>query len=78
MTEKKWIKIGPLPGILYAEMIGEVLKQQDIPFSLSQDGISTAYGYSGTNIAGNVAYIWVPEKYEQKVRQITEQLINHI
>ncbi|GAB4372830.1 MAG: hypothetical protein Kow0042_16390 [Calditrichia bacterium] len=78
MKEEKWVKIGPLPGLNYAEMIAEVLKENDIPHSLSQDGVATAYGFSGTHLAGNEAYIFVPPAYETQVREIIERLIDHI
>ncbi|MBN2367182.1 MAG: DUF2007 domain-containing protein [Calditrichaeota bacterium] len=76
--KKNWTKIGPLPGLLYAEMISEVLKKENIPFQLTQDGVATAYGFTGTNIAGNEAFIWVPEEHEQKVKEIVEQMIDHL
>ena len=75
---KEWKKIGPLPGLPYAQMISEVLEKRNIPYSLSQDGVATAYGISGTNLAGNEAFIWVPEEYVSEVREIIEQLIDHI
>jgi len=75
---KKWQKIGPLPGMPYAQMISEVLEKNNIPYSLSQDGVATAYGFSGTNLAGNEAFIWVPEEFVDRVREIIEQLIDHI
>jgi hypothetical protein len=76
--QKDWVKIGPLPGILYAEMISEVLKEKAIPFSISQDGVATAYGFAGTNLAGNAAFISVPPEYEEPVKKIIEQMIDHI
>ncbi len=78
MSRDKWVKIGPLPGIIYAEMIAEVLKKKGIPHTVTQDGISTAYGISGTNIAGNEAYILVPPEFEEEVLQIKEMMIDHI
>ncbi len=72
-----WVKIGPIPGILYAEMIGEVLKDKNIPYSISQDGIATAYLLSGTNITGNEAFIFVPEEFEQATLEIVEQIIDN-
>ena len=78
INSENWKKIGPLPGILYAEMISEVLKKEGIPFMLHQDGVSTAIGISGTNLAGNEAFLLVPEEHEEKVRQVIEQLIDHI
>jgi hypothetical protein len=75
---KKWQKIGPLPGMPYAQMISEVLEKKQIPFSLSQDGVATAYGFSGTSLAGNEAFIWVPKEFVEQVKEIIEQLIDHI
>ncbi|MEJ2536001.1 MAG: hypothetical protein P8048_02910 [Calditrichia bacterium] len=78
IKSENWVKIGPLPGILYAEMISEVLDKKEIPFLITQDGVSTAYGIAGTNIAGNQAFIFVPREHEQEVREIIEQMINHV
>jgi hypothetical protein len=75
---KKWKKIGPLPGLLYAQMISEVLEKNQIPHSLSQDGVATAYGFTGTSLAGNEAFIFAPEKYVDRIKEIIEQLIDHI
>ncbi len=73
-----WKKVGPIPGLPYAQMISEVLEKENIPFSLTQDGVATAYGYSGTNLAGNKAFIWVPQEFEERVKEIIERLIDHI
>lgn len=75
---KKWQKMGPLPGLPYAQMISEVLEKKNIPHSLSQDGVATAYGFSGTSLAGNEAFIWVPKEFVDQVKGIIEQLIDHI
>lgn len=75
---KNWTKIGPLPGLPYAQMVCEVLSKENIPHSISQDGLATAYGFSGTNIVGNQAFIWVPPEFAEQVKQIIEQLIDHI
>jgi hypothetical protein len=75
---KKWHKLGPLPGMPYAQMISEVLEKRNIPYSLSQDGVATAYGFTGTSLAGNEAFIWVPKEFVDQVKEIIEQLIDHI
>ena len=75
---QKWKKIGPLPGMPYAQMISEVLEKNNIPYSLSQDGVATAYGFTGTSLAGNEAFIWVPAEFADQVKEIIEQLIDHI
>ncbi len=76
MKEENWKKIGPLPGILYTEMLAEILKEKGIPFYTSQDGIATALGFSGTNIVGNKAFIFVPAEFEEEVKEIVDQLIS--
>jgi hypothetical protein len=75
---KKWKKIGPLPGLPYAQMISEVLEKNQIPHSLSQDGVATAYGFTGTSLAGNEAFIFAPEEYVDRIKEIIEQMIDHI
>ncbi|UCF62833.1 MAG: hypothetical protein JSW33_09620 [bacterium] len=77
-SKNDWQKIGPLPGLPYAQMISEVLEKKQIPYSLSQDGVATAYGFTGTSLAGNEAFIWVPAEYVDQVREIIDQLIDHI
>jgi len=76
--KKNWQKMGPLPGLPYAQMIAEVLDEKKIPYSLSQDGVATAYGFTGTSLAGNEAFIWVPAEFAEQVREIIDQLIDHI
>lgn len=78
MKKDKFIKIGPLPGLNYTEMVTEVLKEKGIPFSISQDGVSTAYGISGTNLAGHETFLHVPEEFKGQVKEIINRLIDHI
>ncbi|HFE65134.1 hypothetical protein B1H10_04925 [candidate division KSB1 bacterium 4484_188] len=78
MQDRKMVKIGPLPGRNYAEMVAEVLQKKGISVSISQDGVATAYGISGTNLAGNEAYLMVPPEFEEDARQLVEQLLDHI
>ncbi len=75
LDKETWKKIGPLPGILYAEMVAEVLKDENIPYSIVQDGIATAYLLAGTNITGNQAFIFVPEKFEERTLEIIDRII---
>lgn len=71
-----WKKIGPLPGILYAEMVGEVLKEKEIPYYLSQDWFSSAYGIKGTSVAGDKAFIFVPEPFFEEVSHIIKGMFD--
>ena len=71
------VTLGPLPGLNYAEMVSEALTRAGIPHILKKDSLSAAYNTSGGPLPGNLAYILVPTKFEQKARDILEQLIDH-
>ena len=60
---KSWKKIGPFLGRAYAEMAGEILEKESVPFYISQDGVSNAYGIHGTSLVGNTAFIYVPDEF---------------
>ena len=57
--KKNWKKIGPFTGMLYAEMAGGILQDQDIPYTISQDGISAAYNIHAATSIQHAVYIWV-------------------
>ena len=76
MKENQWKKVGPLPGILYAEMVGEVLKEKEIPYHLSQDWFTSAYGIHGVSAVGNFAYIFVPAEYYDEVYDIIKGMFD--
>lgn len=71
-----WKKVGPLPSILYAEMVGEVLKEKGVPYHLSQDWFTSAYGIHGASAVGNFAYIFVPSEFYQEVQDIIKGMFN--
>ena len=75
-NDTAWKKLGPLPGILYAEMVGEVLKEKEIPYYLSQDWFSSAYGIKGTSAVGNKAFIFVPDDYYEEVSDIVKGMFD--
>ena len=59
MTEiENWKKIGPISGVIYAEMLSEALQNEQIPHHLSKDWFSGAYGISGTAAGGDNAFLF--------------------
>ncbi len=76
MTEIKWKKIGPIPGRPFAEMIGEILRDRDIPYEILMDGIATAYGFSGVNLVGNEVFLLVPPQHEEEVQELVNRILN--
>ena len=72
----KWKKIGPIPGRPFAEMIGEILQEREVPYEILMDGIATAYGFSGVNLVGNEVFLLVPPEYEQEVQELVDRILN--
>ncbi|MEL6824424.1 MAG: hypothetical protein AAFP70_21915 [Calditrichota bacterium] len=70
MSGENWIKVGPFPGSMYAEMVTEVLRNRKIPHRLSQDWLSGAYGAKGVSPIADQTYIFVPEDVLEAVNEI--------
>ncbi len=76
--EPNWKKIGPLSGAIPAEMVGEVLREKDIPYYLSQDFFGGALGAKGLGAVGNAAFIFVPEEYEAEASDIIDGMFGDL
>ena len=71
-----WIKLAPLSGVLYAEMLSEILKSEDIPNYIAQDWVSGSYGVKAATAVGNVAHIFVPPSKLEEARRIQEHFLS--
>ncbi len=77
MSERAdWIKLAPLSGVLYAEMLSEILKSEDIPNYIAQDWVSGGYGVKAATAVGNVAHIFVPPQHEKEALRIQEHFLS--
>ncbi|RMD92477.1 MAG: hypothetical protein D6814_16820 [Calditrichaeota bacterium] len=74
----EWVGLHPLPGTVYAEMVKEVLDQHHIPNLLIKDFLASAYGASGTSLAGNESLILVPKPFHQEAERILHEMVDHI
>ncbi len=70
--EKKWEKVGPFSGAVFAESFAEILRQKNIPYIVHQDGVSTALGVHGNSLVGNVVYVLVPAEFYTTVQELFE------
>jgi hypothetical protein len=82
MTENedtKWVAMPPLQGKVYAEMVMEVLRENEIPCYLQSLFGSGGLGViSGAGLAWAKDKIMVPEdKYEQAM-EILESMVDHL
>lgn len=71
----KWVPLKPLPGPVYAEMVKEVLEQNEIPCLIKKDFLASAIGSQGTFSAGMDTLIFVPEDRFNESEEILEQIL---
>ncbi len=76
MTEEL-VKIGPLPGPIYAEMVAEALRKEDIPVHIINDALASAYGIKGATHLSDGVFLLVPRKHEARAREIITRIVDH-
>ena len=75
----EWVPLRPLPGMIYAKMVAEVLDQHDIP-----NYIQSLYGsgglgvISGDDFPGADARLWVPEPFLQEANAILDDMMKDV
>jgi len=77
--DAKWVALNPLPGVVYAKMVAEVLDQHQIPnyiqslFGSGGIGVVTGAGFAGAS-----ARIFVPEDHQAEAARIQIEMMNGI
>ena len=72
LVEIKWLKLQTKSGVVYTEMLKEVLENNDIPCILKPADLSPYVG-KGTNVLGDNTYLLVPEnRYEESLKIMQE------
>ena len=68
LEEIKWKKLRTDIGVIYTEMLKEVLENEDIPCILKPADLSPFVG-KGTNVLGDNTHLLVPEeRYEEALK----------
>ncbi len=78
VPEVHWVRLHSLPGVIYAEMVKEVLDREEIPNLLLKDFYSSAYGAAGAGLPGMEAVLLVPEEHAERAAAILHQMLDHI
>ncbi len=78
ITDVSFVPLPDLPGRIYAEMVKGVLEKKGIPCYIRADGVSDAYGISGTGPMSKGAKLYVPEDRLEECIQIQHQMLDHI
>ncbi len=73
----QWIKIGPLPGPIYAEMVAEALRKENIPVRIIPDALASAYSIKGATHLSDGVYLYVPAEHEARAREILTIIVDH-
>ncbi len=74
---EKLVKIGPLLGPIYAEMIAEALRKENIPVHVLNDALASAYGIKSATHLSDGVYLLVPTEHENRAREIMNIIIDH-
>ncbi|RJP74052.1 MAG: hypothetical protein C4524_13540 [Candidatus Zixiibacteriota bacterium] len=75
----RWVKMKDLPGMVYAQMVAEVLEQRGVPHYIQSLFGSGGLGVvTGANFAGSSARIWVPEDYLDQAQEIQDEMMQDI
>ena len=74
LKEISWIKLGPVSGKIFADMIADVLSQKQIPHYLKADFLTSALGIQTGNMIGSKVFVFVPEEFQGKTNKIIEDI----
>lgn len=61
-----WVEAGELSGKVYADMVSEMLDQNDIPYYMKADFMTTAFSISSSGMLGGKVKLFVPKAFKEK------------
>jgi len=71
-----WVKLKPLPGTVYAEMLKDIFKNESIPCIVQKGFEGAAYGASSSGLAGVETTILVPKAYFAQAEKIYAEIVD--
>ncbi len=75
LQEINWVKLPPVSGQVYAEMVSEVLDKKNIPNYIKADWVESAFNISAVNLPGTLVTIYVPEDYQSQAETILNSIV---
>ncbi len=75
LAEIKWVQVEEFSGKLFAEMAGEILTNNNIPFFLKSDWFSVSHIVSAASIPGGSIKLFVPENTQRSAESILVDLM---
>ena len=77
-TNVELVALPSLPGVVYADMVKDVLKKEGIECFIKSDILTSAYGAKGLGTAGQSAEIYVRKEDQSKAEKILHEMLDHI
>jgi hypothetical protein len=78
LPDIEWVSLPSVPGIVYAQMIKEVLDREEIPCYIQSLWTSGGLGViSSTTVPGVGVKLFVPKSEYDRALQIQEGMIDH-
>ena len=74
LKEISWIKLGPVLGNIFADIIADILSQNKIPHYLKADFLTSALGIQTGNMIGSKVFVIVPEEFQEKTNKIIKDI----
>ena len=74
IPEMTWSALPPFSGMIYADMAGEILDNNDIAYYLKMNWSSSAYSIGATNLTGDIVRIFVPETSFEKASDLVASI----
>jgi len=76
LEEVEWVSLDNIRGDIYAEMVKEVLDNNDIPCYIKTAFMISAFGIKGAGIPGTKCTIFVPSDYYEEAAEILSQMMD--
>ena len=66
IPDMQWVALKPIYNSTTADMITEILSNEEIPYYAKSDWASSALNTSGNSLIDNIVRIFIPKLYEKK------------
>ncbi len=75
LEEINWVELGKFDGKVHAEMVEEILDNNNIAHFFKADFLTTTFGITGVGAIGGTARLYVPEDDYETARQLMGDII---
>lgn len=73
--EEDWVQLCQLNSPIYAEMVKEILDNENVPNYLSFDFITSAFIVRGSSLVGESGKLFVPVEFKEQAWEIIQPII---